>query len=74
MPLMVACQNGRKKLVNLFIRYRANVNVQNKQGKTALHFTLAFQFQAIGEFLVAKGADSLVSLKGLSCYEVLGKY
>ena len=73
-PLMAACQNGRGKLVKLCIRYGANVNAQNKQGNTALHFALAFQFQAIGEFLVAKGADdSLVNLKGLTCYEGLGK-
>ena len=73
-PLMVSCQNGRGKLVKLCIRHGANVNAQNKQGNTALHFALAFQFQAIGEFLVAKGADdSLVNMKGFTCYEGLGK-
>ena len=73
-PLMAACQNGRGKLVKLCIRHGANVNAQNKQGNTALHFALAFQFQAIGEFLVAKGDDdSILNLKGLTCYEGLGK-
>ena len=73
-PLMAACQNGRGKLVKLCIRHGANVNAQNKQGNTALHFALAFQFQAIGEFLVAKGADDgILNLKGLTCYEGLGK-
>ena len=50
------------------------MDCRDRRGNTALHFALAFQFQAIGEFLVAKGADdSILNLKGLTCYEGLGK-
>mmetsp|Transcript_897 Transcript_897/g.1153 ORF Transcript_897/g.1153 Transcript_897/m.1153 type:complete len:638 (+) Transcript_897:19-1932(+) len=56
--LLVACQNGLKRVVKLALRSGADINIQNNSGNTALHFCYLFGFgQALGKFLIEQGAD-----------------
>jgi ankyrin repeat protein len=54
-------------------RYGGNVNAKNNKGNTALHFTVQFGFNALGDFLVEKGADKdAKNAAGLTPYEGIG--
>ena len=56
-----------KRIVEKLIIRGANVNHQNAQGNTALHFALAFDTQGmIGEFLIEHGADDTIENLHLS--------
>ena len=69
--LLMAAQQCNKRIVEMLIIRGANVNHQNAQGNTALHFALAFDTQGlIGEFLIEHGADDTIeNLKGLTPYD-----
>jgi hypothetical protein len=72
-PLLVAAQNGHKRLVKMFLRVGANPNSTNHQGNTALHFTLSYGYQGLANYILSKGADdTLINMKGLTCYDGLG--
>jgi ankyrin repeat protein len=49
----------------------ANVNHQNAQGNTALHFALAFDSEGhLGEYLIEHGADDTIeNIEGLTAYD-----
>ena len=51
----------------------ANINHQNAQGNTALHFALAFDPEGtLGEYLIERGADdSIENIDGLTPYDGL---
>ena len=69
-PLIIACQNGNARCVKVLIRYGADMDRQNKQGNTGLHYCVAYGFNALGDLLVAKGAsDKVTNLEGLTPYE-----
>jgi hypothetical protein len=71
--LHIACQNGSKRLVKLCLRAKADMNVQNLNGQTPLHFCYGYGFHELGDYLVSKGADdSLRNRDNLTCYEGLG--
>jgi len=69
--LHLASQNCNKALMQLLIARGANVNSQNGQGNTPLHFVMAYDTEGLlGEFLVEKGADDTIENKhGLSPYD-----
>jgi hypothetical protein len=70
--LHIAAQNGNKRMVKLCLRRGAELNAQNLQGQTPLHFTYSYGYAEVGEYLVQKGADDSVRNKdGLTCYEGL---
>ena len=70
--LHIAAQNGNKRMVKLCLRRGADLNAQNLQGQTPLHFTYSYGYAEVGEYLVQKGADDSVRNKdGLTCYEGL---
>ena len=70
--LMVACQNGNKRIAKLCLRRGSELNKQNINGQGALHYSFGYGFDDLGEYLVAKGADnSLRNADGLTCYEGL---
>ncbi|CAN0077649.1 unnamed protein product, partial [Sphacelaria rigidula] len=57
--LIVACQNGHKRVLKAALRRGANANATNARGNTALHFCFAFGYgQSLGRYLMDKGADS----------------
>jgi len=72
--LHIACQNNNRRVAKLLIKAGININKQNKNGNTALHYCYAYSFTQLAEFLIAKGADeSLSNMDGKLPYEGLGK-
>ena len=70
--LMVACQNGSKRMVKLCLRKGSDLNKQNTNGHTCLHYTFGYGFNDLGVYLISKGADdSIANADGLTCYEGL---
>jgi ankyrin repeat protein len=61
-------------MVELLIFRGANINHQNAQGNTALHFALTFDSEgALGEYLIEHGADdTLENIHGLTPYDGVG--
>jgi hypothetical protein len=45
--LIVACQNGNKRVAKLALRNGANINVKNYKGNTPLHFCYHFGYDEI---------------------------
>ena len=73
-PLLVAAQQGLKKIAKLLLRRGANINQTNLAGNTVLHYCFAYSFEELGEYFIKKGADdSVVNAEGLTCYEGLSQ-
>merc|ERR1711871_1811021 len=71
--LHIAAQNGSKRLVKLALRRGAQMDTQNLNGQTALHFAFGYAFDDLGSYMVSKGANDTIRNKdGLTCYEGLG--
>jgi DNA repair exonuclease SbcCD ATPase subunit len=71
-PLIVACQNGKKRLAKLFLRYKANINAVNGQGNSVLHYCFTYGYGDLGDYLISKGANAaLKNNNGLTCYDGL---
>ena len=59
--LIVAAQNKNRKLVETLITRGANINHQNKEGNTALHFVLEYDPKGtLAEYLIERGADDAI--------------
>ncbi len=72
--LIVAGQNGNKRIAKLSLRAGANINHQNKSGNTALHYCWAFQYRELAEYLISKGANPKIkNLLGLTFREGIEK-
>ena len=64
-PLMHAVKNGKKEVVNILISLKADVNILDNQGYTALTNTLAYNEDLdIGNSLIAHGADVNIVKEG----------
>jgi hypothetical protein len=73
-PLVIAAQNGYKRMTKLLLRHSADINAQNNRGNTPLHFSYAYGFKVLAEYLKEKGADDTIrNDAGLTCYQGLGK-
>ncbi|CAK4641743.1 hypothetical protein LEN26_013506 [Aphanomyces euteiches] len=68
--LIIACQNGLKRLAKELLRRGANINARNHRGNTPLHFCFAYGYgDSLGAYLISKGADvTLRNADGLECY------
>lgn len=55
--LTIASQNNRKRFVKLFLRHGANIDAQNTQGNSPLHYCSAYNFKEVADYLVSKGAN-----------------
>ena len=63
--LLLAAQQGNKKIVKALLRRGANIHVQNQQGNSVLHYCFTYSFESLGEYFISKGADdSLVNAAG----------
>ena len=70
--LILAAQQGAKRMCKFLLRKGANINKQSIVGNTPLHYCYAYSNIALGEYLKAKGADdSIVNVDKLTCYEGL---
>eukprot|EP00899_Mesostigma_viride_P007821 jgi/Mesvir1/1703/Mv21162-RA.1 len=79
--LTVAAQNNQRRVAKLVLRwtdYRTRppihrfVNHQNNAGNTALHYSFAFGFVELANFLLTHGADdSILNYQGCCCYDGL---
>ena len=73
-PLLVAAQQGLKKIAKLLLRRGANINQTNLAGNTVLHYCFAYSFESLGDYFIKKGADdSVANAEGLTCYEGLSQ-
>lgn len=73
--LILATQNCNKRLAEMLLIRGANVNHQNSQGNTPLHYALAFDTEGqLGEYLIEHGADdTMENIDGLSPYDGLAR-
>ena len=56
--LHIACQNGLKRIAKLALRSGAEINLQNSNGNTPLHFCFGLSFgETLGTYLISKGAN-----------------
>ena len=68
--LLIACQNGQKRIVKLCLRYSAKLNATNRSGNTALHFCFMYAYYNLGDYLISKGCDdSLLNFAHQTCYD-----
>ena len=57
--LIIACQNGNKRVAKLLLRRGANINGRNHKGNTPLHYCFHYGYgDTLGQYLVTKGADN----------------
>ena len=61
--LIVACQNGQKKIAKLASDSGADLNKQNVGGNTALHFLYAFGYQELATYFEGLGANTTLKNK-----------
>jgi len=75
--LSIACQNGRFNMSKLLVKKGANINHQNAQGNTPLHFALAYKFNELAAWLADpdKGGadDTIQNIHGNSPFDGLGE-
>jgi hypothetical protein len=70
--LLIAAQNGVKRIAKLLLRRGASINKQNMAGQTVLHYAQGYGFMDLFEYFMSKGADdSIKNADGLTCYEGL---
>jgi hypothetical protein len=69
--LILASQQGSKRMCKLLLRRGANINRQNSTtGSTCLHFCHVFSHLELAKYLISKGADdALLNSDGYTCYE-----
>eukprot|EP01034_Spumella_vulgaris_P029963 gene29963-37102_t len=72
--LILAAQQGSRRMCKFLLRRGANINLQSLAGNTPLHYCYAYSQIALGEYLKSKGADdSIINVDGLTCYEGLSR-
>lgn len=68
--LIIAAQQGNKKLCKFLLRRGAYINAQNHHGNTVLHYLYEYGHVNLAEYLIQKGADdSFLNGEGLTCFE-----
>jgi len=75
-PVIIeAAKYSRLENVKLLVKYGANLNVQNKNGNTALHTAIAVKNYDIAFFLVSNGASLKIEDKwGYTPIDMLEKF
>lgn len=56
----IACQNGKRRIAKLAVKFGCDLNAQNMKGHTGLHFLYAYGYPDIAEYFVKKGADEFI--------------
>jgi len=69
-PLMVASQNGLKRIVKICMRYSCDLNAQNNRLQTASHLATMYDHGDLMEYMISKGArDDILNEQGKTCHE-----
>lgn len=73
--LIIASQNGHKRVAKCALRRGADINAKNYKGNTPLHFCFTYGYgDTLGQYMISKGADPAIrNNTGLTCYEGLGR-
>jgi ankyrin repeat protein len=72
--LILAAQQGSKRMCKFLLRRGAKINLQSTVGNTPLHYCYAYHNIPLGDYLKLKGADdSIVNVDGLTAYEGLSR-
>lgn len=66
-PLIVACQNGHERTVEILIQFGADTNLQTKYGASPLCVAFAFRNCKIVKMLLDSGANT--SIANLFCFD-----
>lgn len=57
--LIIACQNGNKRVAKQLLRRGANINTRNHKGNTPLHYCYHYGYgETLGEYIISKGAST----------------
>ena len=68
--IMVAIQQGDKRIAKFLLRRGANVNLTNHVGNSVLHYCVEYGHPDLLKYMISKGADDqLQNEHGLTCYE-----
>lgn len=57
----IACQNGRRRIAKLALKYGCDINARNMKGNTGLHFLFAYGYPDIAEYFIKKGANECIT-------------
>jgi len=70
--MLVAAQNGHKRITKLCLRHGADINIQNSiSGNTALHFSFLYNHLSLFDYLLGKGADdNVLNEMDETCYDL----
>ena len=70
--IILACQNGNKRIAKICLRRCCDMDAQNLRGQTALHYCYAFGYRELGDYILSKGArDDITNEFGMTCYDGL---
>ena len=70
--LILAAQQGSKRMCKFLLRRGADINAQNLAGNTVLHFCYTYSHAELAQYLISRGADdSILNIDGMTCYEGL---
>ena len=68
--LILAGQQGNKKLCKFLLRRGSYINAQNHSGNTILHYLHEYGHDDLAKYMMRKGADdSYLNAQGMTCYE-----
>ena len=68
--LIIAAQNGNKRIAKMALRYGAQINMFNIMGNTALHFCYEYNYIDLADYLISKGANpNIKNLRELKASE-----
>jgi hypothetical protein len=57
--LIIACQNGNKRVAKAVLRRGADINARNHKGNTPLHYCFHYGYgDTLGQYIISKGADA----------------
>ena len=70
--LMIACQQGFKRVAKFLLRKHFDINAANYAGNTPLHFAFEYSHQDLAQYLIDHGANkTAVNAEGCTPYEGL---
>ena len=70
--LILAAREGNYQITKFLCEENADVNIQNNEGNTALHYAIGKQFYSLADILTMHGAkEDLLNLKGYSPWDCI---